>query len=46
MVEEFGIKNRQEMIRKLSNAKVKIRTEKTTFNGNEYYKNVIKSFRE
>jgi hypothetical protein len=46
MVEEFGIKNRQEMIRKLSNAKVKIRTEKTTFNGNEYQKNIIKSFRE
>jgi len=46
MIEEFGIKNRQEMLRKLSNAKVKIRTEKTTYNGNEYQKNIIKSFRE
>ena len=45
MVEEFGVKNRQDMIRKLSGAKVKIKTEKTTYNGQDYHKNMIKSFR-
>lgn len=45
MIEEFGVKNRQEMIRKLSQAKVKIKTETTTYNGQEYHKNMIKSFR-
>lgn len=45
MVEEFGIKNRQDMLRKLQGAKVKIKTETSTYEGQTYNKNLIKSFR-
>ncbi|MBT9150662.1 MAG: hypothetical protein DDT40_00837 [candidate division WS2 bacterium] len=45
MVDEFGVKTRRDMIRKLLGAKVKVKTETTTYQGQEFRKNVIQGFR-
>lgn len=45
MKDEFGVKTRKDMIRQLKGAKVKIKTETTTYNGQEYRKNMIQGFR-
>lgn len=45
MQDEFKVKSRKDMLRELPGAKVKIKTETSTFQGQEYPKNMIQSFR-
>lgn len=43
--DEFGITNYQELLRQLLGSKVKIKTEKSFYQGKEYQKNIIQTFR-
>lgn len=45
MIDEFGVKTRAEMLQKLEGQQVKLKTETTSYNGQDFKKNMIQGFR-